>query len=251
MILTDFLGKEYGPGDLVLYAAMSGRCPNIVIGRVEDIYEVYRDDHCKWKRLAEGELPPFKKKYSWFDADGNMVDKRPESGGERRAYTTEEREETFTRVKIQPLRGARWKQHHGRKRYIDTRSGKGINPDAPSGVHVLKDSHFVYADGTEFDWEAEKAKWEARNVGQWRRKTFDIYFRKRYHINYEKPGSPPRFPLHESEAAKEQLWYVSRTYQPWVKRVDEGPAPVTLEITDNIVKWEGELPDADVPVQVP
>jgi hypothetical protein len=118
--------------------------------------------------------------------------------------------------------------------------------------HVLKESHFVFADGVEYDYEGEKAAWEANRVGQWREHgNFDIRFRMRFHINYGEPGSEPRFPLHESEAAKPQLWWVSRSYQPWVQKVDNGPEPVTLEITDNIVKWEGELPDAEVPVPLP
>lgn len=51
-------------------------------------------------------------------------------------------------------------------------------------------------------------------------------------------------PLTEQDAAKIQLWYVSRSYQPWVEKREEGPKPVTIEVIGNIVKWEGELPDA-------
>src|SRR6185312_16378973 len=219
MELTDFLGKQYGPGDLVIYGAMSGRSVNVVVGRVLDVYRVYwSNTKWGWVKLAEGEEPPPPPEY----AD------KPLS--------------THVKVRVQPLRAARWKQHHGRKRYIDTRSGKGINPDAPSGKHILKPPHFVYADGREYDYKAEQAKWQLSALGRASRNTFDGYFRRTHHVNYGEPGVPSKYPLHESDAAKTQLWYVSRIYQPWVQEVSNGPEPVTLDITDNIVKWEGELP---------
>lgn len=232
--LTDFLGKEYGPGDTVVYGAMSGRSVNVVLGRVLDIYRVYTDTETfRWKRL--GDDAPVPRTTDYLGADTGEV-------------------RTAIRVKVQPIRAARWKQHHGRTRYIDTRTGKGIDPDRGKKLpHILKLAHYVYADGTEFPYEAESLKWQQRHAnayGSIGRETFDRHFRKTYKVNYEEPGQPPRFPMHESEASKIQLWYVSRIYQPWVQKVDNGPEPVTLEITDNIVKWEGELPD-EVPDEVP
>jgi hypothetical protein len=229
--LTDFLGKEYGPGDLVIYGAMSGRSVNVVVGRVVDIYEVYRDpDKYKWVRVPDSGEVPVKR----YGKDAGQP------------------EDTYLRVKVQPIRGARWKQHHGRTRYIDTRTGKGIDPDRGKGFpHILKSSHFVFADGAEYDYEGEKAAWEANRVGQWREHSdFDRQFRKRFHINYGEVGQH-RFPLTHDVEDKLQLWWVSRTYQPWVQKINNGPEPVTLDITDNIVKWEGELPDAEVPVPLP
>ena len=230
MHLTDFLGKDYGPGDLVVYGAMSGRSVNVVLGRVVDIYRVYRDpEEFGWTKLADD--APVPTKTSW---KGEVSDC-----------------DTAIRVKVQPLRAARWKQHHGRKRYIDTRTGKGIDPDRGKGLpHVLKDSHYVYADGTEFDWAGAKAVWEARLTAYSRERSFEYhYFRKHHHVNYGEPGTFRHEPI-GNERELEQLWWVSRQYQPWVQEVRNGPEPVTLEITDNIVKWEGELP-GEVPVQVP
>lgn len=232
MKLTDFLDKEYGPGDLVLYAAMSGRCPNMIIGRVTDIYRVYRDpDEFGWVRLDED--APVPTKTNWKKETSEC--------------------DTSLRVKIQPLRGARWEQHHDKTYYTDTRSGKRINPDAPSGKHILKDSHYVRAGGTEFDWEAEKAAYDRGQQPGWGYRThysFDHEFRKRFHVNHQPLGVVSQH-VTGDERCKTQLWYVSRTYQPWVEEHTEGPKPVTIEITGNIVKWEGELPDADVPVPVP
>jgi hypothetical protein len=233
--LTDFLGNYYGPGDLVIYGAMSGRSVNIVIGRVIDIWRVWHNSYYVgerygWERLSDGEPVPHHYRHDGTDL------------GEC---------DTGLRVKVQPIRAARWKQHRGRKRYIDTRTGKGINPDMGKGLpHVLKESHYVFADGREFDYAGARATWEARQLGRvYRESSFDYqYFRKYYHVNYGKPGEPPKFPLHEDEAAKEQLWWVSRQYQPWVQE-KHAVEPVTLEITDNIVKWEGELP-GEVPDEV-
>lgn len=229
MNLTDFLGKEYGPGDLVLYAAMSGRCPNIILGRVTDIYRVFYDSITyRWKRLAEDEAVPRKLNYKGEDI------------GEC---------DNALRVKVQPIKGARWEQHHSKTYYIDTRSGKRINPDAPSRKHILKEAHYVFKDGVEYDYEAEKDAYESRTRAPGMYRPFDQVFRQRFHINYgDAPGFGvtwvPRYPLTEQDAAKLQLWYVSRSYQPWVEKHEEGPKPVTIEVTGNIVKWEGELPDA-------
>jgi hypothetical protein len=220
-VVRDFLGQEYGPGDLVIYGAHSGRSINMVVGRVVDVIEKYYDiNRFKWVPVPPDGVVP--KKYRGKDSD------------------------IKTSVVIQPLRASRWEQHRERTYYTDRRSGKRINPDAPSGRHVLKESHYVYADGTEFDYAAETVKWEQRHnnvYGRINRDPFEYYFRKTYHVSYGEPGSPPRFPLSETEAAKTQLWWVRRTYQPWVVEHAEEPKAVSIDITDNIVKWNGELPD--------
>lgn len=234
MHLTDFLGKEYGPGDLVIYAAHSGRAANMVVGRVVDIWRVWHNSYYVgerygWERLADDEPVPHH-----FRHDGEDL-------GEC---------DTGTRVKIQPLRGARWEQHSAKTYYVDTRNGKRINPDAPSGKHILKESHYVYADGREYDYAGEQAKWDAQHLGrQISRRSFEYYgFRAQYHVNYGPPGIHDRV-VEAPDSAKTQLWWVSRTYQPWVEKHEEGPKPVTIEITGNIVKWEGELP-GEVPDEV-
>ena len=96
MKLTDFLGKEYGPGDLVIYGAMSGRSINMVVGRVTDIYRVWHNSYYVgerygWERLADDEPVPHH-----FTHDGEDLGEC--SSGHR--------------VKIQPIRGSRWKQHY-------------------------------------------------------------------------------------------------------------------------------------------
>lgn len=229
MKLTDFLGQEYGPGDLVIYAAHSGRSANIVIGRVTDIYRTAYVDF-RWKRLADDAPVPHRTNYK--DEDMGEAD-------------------TAIRVLVQGMRGARWTQHPDRRYHVDTRTGKRINPD--TSKHILKESHYVFADGTEYDWDGERAKWDAQHAQDMRgwgyRSGHDFeydHFRKRYHVNYSdrtvgvrNTGTTP------AELALQQLWYVRRTYQPWVEERTEGPKPVTLTVTDNIVKWIGELPDAE------
>jgi hypothetical protein len=96
MRLTDFLGKEYGPGDLVVYGAQSGRSVNIVAARVIDIWRVwfnayYVGDRYGWERLADDEPVPHH-----FRHDGTDL-------GEC---------DSGVRVKVLPIRGARWKQHY-------------------------------------------------------------------------------------------------------------------------------------------
>lgn len=223
--MKDFLGQEYGPGDLVIYGASGSRCINMVIGRVESITDKYYDNYAMgatftWKPVKPGmELP--------------------------------EKIQRKTSVKVQPLRASRWEQHRQRTYYTDSRTGKRIDPDASSGKHILKESHYVFADGTEFDYAGEKRKWDQRNNNVYGRtsrsdRPFDYYgFRAAYHVSYGEPGSPPRFPLTDTEAGKTQLWWVKRSYQPWVVEHTEGPKAVSIDVTENIVKWNGELPDAD------
>jgi hypothetical protein len=211
--VKDFLGHEYGPGDLVIYGAMSGRSVNMVIGRVVEIYASYRsNDTYKMVRLKDGELPPFKSKHGWFDAEGNRLEQRPEdlSGCEWREYQTDEREETVTKVKIQPVRAARWTQHHGHDYYVDTRSGKRIDP--------WRGTKHIAGGGYEIDTRTGEPVPENNN---------------------QLAGRP-------GFVSWEHRKYVSVEFQPWVEKRNDGPKPVTIEITDNIVKWEGELP-AEVP----
>lgn len=220
-MLNDFLGKEYGPGDLVIYAAHSGRAANMVIGRVVEIYQVWHNCYTLGER------------YGWeritYPIDEELADAL-------------EGQKVATRVKVQPLRGARWEQHGTKTYYVDTRNGKRINPDAPSGKHILKPSHYVFADGTEYDYAGEQAAYDERRRAPGMYRSFEQVFRRLHHVNYG-PAGIHDLVVEAPDSAKTQLWYVSRSYQPWVEKHEEGPKPVTIEITDNIVKWEGELPD--------
>jgi hypothetical protein len=249
MRMQDFLGHEYGEGDLVIYAAMSGRCVNMIFGRCVEVYEVYRSpDTYDNVKLADGEPAPFQQKYGYFDSQGNLVENwNDRSELEWRSYETTERIETYIRVKVQPLRGARWTQHSNKTYYVDTRNGKRINRDAPSGKHVLKYDHYVHADGTEYDYEGEKERWEAeisrRRPSMYRdRGEFDYHFRRMYRVIHGPVGNVSGYSS-SVDAGKRNLWWVPTTYQPWVEERTEGPKPVTLEVTDNIVKWEGDLPE--------
>lgn len=84
---TDFLGNEYGIGDTIVYAAMSGRSVNMVLAEIVS-----------------------------FNESGTTT--------------------------VQPLEGARWKQHSSRTRYIDSRSGKGIDPWFDKHIEVQR--HYIH-----------------------------------------------------------------------------------------------------------
>lgn len=146
--LTDFLGRTYGVGDTVVYAATSGRSVTMVFGRV--------------------------------------VALRP-SGA----------------IDVQPLDAARWEQHSGRTHYVDTRTGKRIDPHVEDGRHYAKPPCYRH------DVTGEEVSYEA-----W-------------------PDRRPAAGLHGD-------WLHWR-YQPavmreYVEQVHEGPRPVTLQITENVVR---------------
>ena len=210
--MKDFLGHEYGPGDLVIYGAMSGRSVNMVIGRVLEVYDVFRSrETYRWTRLEPGQLAPFKTKYGWFDGNGDLHLSNQDGECDWREYETEEREETVTKVKIEPLRAARWTQHHGHDYYVDTRSGRRIDPWKGS-KHQLVAGHYIDT-----------------RTGE------EIDERQRYqHL-----ARPARLPYVPSEHTR----YIRTEFQPWVEKRHDAPKAVTIEITENIVKWEGALPD--------
>lgn len=156
--MKDWLGNEYDVGDLVLYAAGSGRSITMVLARVVEL----RDN-------------------------GN--------------------------VKVQPLKSSRWQQHSARGYYVDTRTGRHIEPWSPSGEHIK--SHGFRRD----------------------RKTHERLTEKFDHMHngyYTDAGRKVSYGDWE---------YVPTEYQPWVEhRYEDAPRPVTLTVTKNIVKWDGELP---------
>jgi hypothetical protein len=99
--MKDWLGKDYTVGDTVIYGASSGRAIVMVLGTVTRIWNVFRNhDTYEWEVLPPGQLPPFQRK--WNHALRNYMD-------------LPEREETHTRVQVQPIRSTRWKQHYGNK----------------------------------------------------------------------------------------------------------------------------------------
>jgi hypothetical protein len=109
VILTDFLGKEYGPGDLVIYGASGGRSITMVVGRVVDIWRVWHNSYYVggrygWERLADDDPVPHH-----FTHDGEDL-------GECKIGT---------RVRLQPIRSSRWKQHY---------TGKAVTIEITSNI---------------------------------------------------------------------------------------------------------------------
>ena len=107
--MKDWLGQEYGVGDKVVYAAMSGRSVTMVLAEVVDMYKVFRNEDFEWQRIGMGEEAPMHTVW-------------------QRGEQVEERRETQLRVSLQPLGSSRWEQHSNRTRYIDSRTSKGIDP---------------------------------------------------------------------------------------------------------------------------
>ncbi len=120
--MTDWLGNEYGPGDRVLYAAGSGRSITMVLGEVIDAYRVYRDqDSYSWKRLSEGEAPPLLR--VWDHDLKEYVDSGKPVDSEHR-------------VRVRPLGSSRWEQHSFKRYYVDTRTGKHMDPFSQWPSHI-------------------------------------------------------------------------------------------------------------------
>lgn len=94
---TDWRGNEYGVGDLVIYARMSGRCVEMVEARVLDIWRVFRNDDWKWERLPDGTRSP-KLKGTW--------------NYETRSYDDIQDPDDELRVKLQPTgKGSRFRSY--------------------------------------------------------------------------------------------------------------------------------------------
>ena len=204
MQMKDFLGNEYGVGDKVLYAAMSGRSVTIVLAEVVSITKHYRNiDKWDWVKIGLDEEVPFRTRW-------NRETRQDEP--------TNERVETEIRVSVQPLNSSRWKQHYGRTRYIDTRTGKGIDPFSGSGKHMVGNYYERQSDGERVYYEDAK---------DWTEFT-DHYYAGRWYF-----GAP------DAEIPEGWRW-VKQEFKNYVKKIEEGPKPVTLSITDNIVLWQGK-----------
>lgn len=71
MELTDWLGNEYGPGDLIIYPVGAGRSIEMQQATVVDIWTVYMcPTDYKWKRLKEGQEVPTKEEGHWNHSGG-------------------------------------------------------------------------------------------------------------------------------------------------------------------------------------
>lgn len=159
--MKDFLGNEYGPGDVIVYAAMSGRSVTMVKATVVSIN------------------------------DGGTVT-------------------------VRPVESSRWRHYSGRTRYIDKRTGKGIDPFAESHKHYAKPPHYRHEEtGEEIsveDYSARRPK--LPGAYRWGYNAQDLELLAKYH-----------------------KWRrVSGTWHDYVEAVQAGPRPVTLQVTENIVK---------------
>jgi len=91
--MKDWLGNDYDVGDKVIYATMYGHLVNMVLAEVVGIFKG--------------------PKYGY-------------AGYTHRELTEDDKE---IKVKLQPLKSSRWKQHYGRKVFTDIRTGERIkNP---------------------------------------------------------------------------------------------------------------------------
>lgn len=176
--MKDWLGKEYGVGDLILYAAMSGRCVTMVLGKVLRIYQGPQYGYSQYREE---------------DPD----------------YQTE------TKVQVQPLKASRWKQH-GRTRFIDTRTGKGID-----AYLIEKNGFYRHQNGGYFE-DTQTGERVPRSV-------YDERFR--------------RWRYWDADSKLPPGWkYIPATYKDYVKQ-ETAVSPVTISVTENIVKWTGDTDD--------
>jgi hypothetical protein len=109
-------------------------------------------------------------------------------------------------VKVLPIAGSRWTSHRGKTYMVDNRTGKRIDPWRSNGKHIKENPYYVYKDtGERVTQESER-------------------LRDRPSRTYERDYIPTKF--HD---------YVEARTDP-VK-------PVTISVTENIVKFaDGELP---------
>src|SRR5258706_11798688 len=180
MRTTDWCGSEYGPGDTVIYPPAPGRSINMVKATVLDVYRVwYSSDGGNWQRVPDGQEPP-------------------------------EGEETELRVQVQPLGSSRWEQHHGKTRYVDKPTGRGINP-------YRGDKHIAGGGDEEcISTEARLDEDGCANDGC--RRTSFGYGRDLGYHGYE------------------QKRYVRTFFKDYVQQVNDDTQKVTLIVTENITK---------------
>jgi hypothetical protein len=196
-MMKDFLGNEYGPGDLVLYAAASGRSITMILGRVVSVTERQNRDYRELENGKWGYV-----KTAMLDRDGNQL------------YG----------VRIQPLNSSRWEHHDQRPYYVDNRTGEKIN----RREHVKVEGHFTLNSTGEVlpSDRCEYMRYVKTRRSFYRDDQFDMV-----------PEKNPDY-------IESHLRTYHRTiYNDYVEERQEGAKPVTITVTENIVKWNGELPD--------
>lgn len=200
-MMKDFLGNEYGPGDLVIYAAASGRSITMVIGRVVKVNERTEIDYS-----------------------------RPVGGGKRgyhRMPVTDRDGKQLVSVNIQPLNSSRWQQHDPRTYYVDKRTGEKID----RYKHV-KEAAYNTLNSTGERLPDNCSVWTL-----YRKRERSVTDRNWGYSDTESYKNPDYVP-------SELRTYHATVFEDYVEERDEGPKPVTITVTENIVKWSGELPDA-------
>lgn len=195
-MMRDFLGNEYGAGDLVLYAAASGRSITMILGRVVSVSE--RQER-SYEELEEGKWGYVKKPL--LDKDGNQM------------YS----------VRIQPLNSSRWEHHDQRPYYVDSRTGEKIDRDK----HVREWGHYT------LDSTGEVLPSEADHYYTY------VKTRRTYYREDEFDMVPEKNPAYIERHLRT---YHRTVYNDYVEERHEGAKPVTITVTENIIKWTGELP---------
>lgn len=167
---TDWLGNTYDVGDLVLYAAMSGRSVTMVLAEVVK-----------------------------FNDTGSVT--------------------------LKPVKSARWKQHYGRGFYIDNRTGKRINPYR-SDKYVKTPVRYQFKEDPELIITQEQYH--------------ELY--DKYYKNYREGWgwTSKNAPALENPS---NYKYLPQEFHDWVESKSEETQKVTIHVTENIVKWTGELPE--------
>lgn len=117
-------------------------------------------------------------------------------------------------VTLCPVKSSRWKQHYGRSIYIDNRTGKRIDPYR-SDKHVEVEAYFVHKDNPEWTLSINE------------------YNELPYRLRTKGGGKEDKYAYE----------YVSTKFKDYVEYKTEPTQKVTIHITENIVKWTGELPE--------
>lgn len=197
----DFLGNEIEEGTYIVYASGSGHSKNVSLGQILKITPLEWEPH---------------------DTQEKMY-------GDRSRVKS---------VQVQPVKSSRWQQHHQRTKYIDTRTGKGVDLWLEKdGVlvhqygkpqkHRESGEGYTHGEVKEFMAEINKpwAEWREKHRG-WG-----------YVSNH---GVTPQAPKYHSDY--DYFEYVGYTHQPWI-RVEKQPIkPVTLTVVANVIRvdWREE-----------
>lgn len=118
-------------------------------------------------------------------------------------------------VVVEPVKSARWKQHHGRTRYTDTRTGKTFDPYGPKAEqHLARKSHY-------YD-----------------KRTGEELDRSRLNSRIYSDVQPFGWQPNPHYVPGDFVGWKNDEWKDYVK-VENVTSKVTLTVTENIVKWDG------------